>query len=52
MPDIFLNFPVKAPADRVFEAVVTKFNVNNAFELKMTNADADWNGSKVKRLEV
>ena len=84
MPDIFLNFPIKASADRVFKAishsegldnwwtksslvnpkmdgiysldfgpsfnwraVVTKFNINDNFELKMTNADADWNGSKV-----
>jgi uncharacterized protein YndB with AHSA1/START domain len=31
----------------IWKAVVTKFDLNKSFELQMTSADADWQGSKV-----
>jgi uncharacterized protein YndB with AHSA1/START domain len=84
MADIFHNFPIDAPPDKVFEAisrsegldtwwtkgsdvnpvaggiytldfgpgyiwkaVVTEYVKGKAFELKMTEADADWLGTKI-----
>jgi uncharacterized protein YndB with AHSA1/START domain len=84
MADIFHNFPIEAPAEKVFEAiscsdgldkwwtkssavdpmtggiyildfgpgyiwkaVVTEYETGKVFELKMTEADADWLGTKI-----
>ena len=84
MPDIFHNFPIKASARRVFEAISTPGGLNSwwtkncsatpskdaeydlgfgpgydwratasqwlpdsAFELRFTDADADWQGTRV-----
>jgi uncharacterized protein YndB with AHSA1/START domain len=84
MADIFQDFPIKAPASRVFEAVsspqgldswwtressgephlgsqyrlgfgpkydwrgrVTQCDKNSAFELQITQAGPDWNGTRV-----
>ncbi len=84
MADIFHNFPIEAPAEKVFEAIslsegldkwwtkasavnpvtggiyildfgpgyiwkaiVTEYVKDKVFELKMTEADADWLGTKI-----